>query len=72
MDMTFFVFHYLISFLKSIKIKNKKKNTKKIDAVRMPNVKLSRIKGTKKKVRMKKEGKNTQKTKRDIFLTINN
>jgi hypothetical protein len=70
MDMTFFVFHYLISFLKSIKIK--KKNTKIIDAVRMPNVKLSRIKGTKKKVRMKKEGKNTQKTKRDIFLTINN
>ena len=26
MDMTFFVFHYLISFLKSIKIKNKKKH----------------------------------------------
>jgi hypothetical protein len=25
MDMTFFVFHYLISFLKSIKIKKKKK-----------------------------------------------
>lgn len=39
----------------------------------MPSVKLSRIKGKKKKkVRMKKEGKNTQKTKRDIFLTINN
>jgi len=49
MDMTFFVFHYLISFLKSIKIKKKKKNTKKIYAVRMPNVKLSRIKGKKKK-----------------------
>lgn len=48
MDMTFFVFHYLISFLKSIKIK-KKKNSKKIDAVRMPSVKLSRIKGKKKK-----------------------
>ena len=70
MDMTFFCFPLFNFFFKINQ--DKKKNTKIIDAVRMPNVKLSRIKGTKKKVRMKKEGKNTQKTKRDIFLTINN
>jgi hypothetical protein len=66
MDMTFFVFHYLISFLKSIKIK--KKNTKIIDAVRMPNVKLSRIKGTKKKSQNEKRREEYTKDKKGYFF----
>lgn len=68
MDMTFFVFHYLISFLKSIKIKKHQENRCSKNA----KFKIIEEKRFKKKVRVKKEGKNTQKTKRDIFLTINN